>query len=222
MEVLERAQGFLVVVDTWAGGGVAWVEESFAGLAGPFDFCEEGEDAGAAGGDGGVEHGVDAGDGGIADVEVADGEETAVEPHFDGEALAGEGGGERGGDEVAEGIRDVVGEALAVAEEEVFAFSVDDGWADAEVGVGVAAEDAALAFGELEVLEVESERLDEVRGGGVGEGDGVSEEDVTEVAPAHGPESVHEVWGDFAGGEGFVDEGGGRVHGDDLRRGSWG
>ena len=95
-------------------------------------------------------------------------------------------------------------------------------WADAEVGVGVAAEDAALAFGELEVLEVEAERLDEVRGGGVGEGDGVSEEHGTEVAPAHGPEGVHDVWGDFAGGEGFVDEGSGRVHGDDWGRGRWG
>jgi hypothetical protein len=30
------------------------------------------------------------------------------------------------------------------------------------------------------------------------------------------------VWGDFAGGEGFVDEGGGRVHGDDWGRGRWG
>ncbi len=197
MEVFEGAEGFLVVVDAWSGGGVAWVEEGFAGVAGPFDFSEEGEDAWAAGGDGGVEHGVDAGDGGGADVEITDGEETAVEAHFDGEALAGEGGGEVGGHEVAEGVRDVGGEALAVAEEEVFAFCVDDGRADAEVGVGVAAEDAALAFGELEVLEVEAERLDEVRGVGVGECDGVSEEDRTEVAPAGGPESVHEVRGDF-------------------------
>lgn len=214
MEVLERTQGFFVVVDAWACGGVAWVEESFAVLACPFDFSEEGEDAWAAGGDGGVEHGVDAGDCGEADVEVADGEETAIEAHFDGEALAGERGGERGGDEVAEGVRDVGGEAGAVAEEEVLAFCVDDGWADAEVGVGVAAEDAALAFGELEVLGVEAERLDEVRGGGVGEGDGVSEEVWAEVAPAHGPEGVHEVWGDHLCGESFIDEGcvSGRVH----------
>jgi hypothetical protein len=47
-----------------------------------------------------------------------------------------------------------------VSEEEVLAFCVDDGWADAEVGVGVAAEDAALAFGEEELVEWEAERLD--------------------------------------------------------------
>jgi hypothetical protein len=43
------------------------------------------------------------------------------------------------------------------------------------------------------------------------EGERVSEEGVAEVAPAGGPEGVHEVSGDFAGGEGFVDEWGGRV-----------
>jgi len=141
--------------------GVAGVVEVDAVLRAPFEFEEDGEDAEAAAGFGGVEEGVDAGGGCCSDIEEAAGEEAVAEADFE---LAGVGGavGEVIAEEGGEGVGDVVVKALFMEVEEGVDLGAGGEGAEGDGEIGISVPSAALGFGAVEFCENDAEGSDVV------------------------------------------------------------
>ncbi len=189
---LEGGEGFFIVVVAGFDGGVARVEIAAAGLPGVGNFVEEGADAEAAGGGGGLEHGIDAGAGIRAEIEIADGEQLTLGiGQTDFAAFAGFRGGGGGGKEDAQGVRDVGFESFAVAEKEGFAPGVDLGGADFDAVIGVLFEDSPVPGGGLEIRQDQAQGLDAVPASVFIQGKTVTEKAAPEMTPALAPARVH-------------------------------